>query len=362
MELSLTHRSPRRTRFGRKLPLACTLVIGLLGGCPPMPSDSQGAVGPQGPPGSAGADGQLRIFGNGSAGDRTVAASTTLADTNLQYANFTINADVTLTIPSGSVIRCTGTFTNNGNIVVQSGAAGSRQAIEENGTDLLDGGYIPSEAGVALSSSGPGDFGFGTSPRSGGRGGLGLPAFEARSELNPGPKAGGGGGGTFGFTGHSGGGSLTVLAQSAILNAATGTITAAGAGGGTRSGGGGGGVIILTSPGSVVNNGTVSANGGAGGNSDSFAGASGGGGGGIIHMLSPTITAGTTSVTGGLAGANGGAGSVSINPRQGGGGGGACGGDGGRGSSVSIAGTPSGADAGSAGHVLQSTVNPTALF
>jgi hypothetical protein len=51
-----------------------------------------------------------RLYGDGSAGDLTVAASTPLQATNTSYHNITISAG-TLTIPSGTLLRCTGSFT-----------------------------------------------------------------------------------------------------------------------------------------------------------------------------------------------------------------------------------------------------------
>src|SRR5262245_35538643 len=57
-----------------------------------------------------GAVGQLRIYGNGSAGDATVTQDIGLfalvPSGNVQFRNLTINAGVTLTVPSGSVLRC----------------------------------------------------------------------------------------------------------------------------------------------------------------------------------------------------------------------------------------------------------------
>jgi hypothetical protein len=333
---------------------------------------SQGAQGPQGNPGTDGtngtngtngadgADGQLRIYGDGSGGSETIASNMTLdnADANAQYVNFTVNAGVTLTIPSGAVMRCTGTFTNNGTIVIQSAAAGAQQTGADSAITV---NYSPPNPGISQRSASNGEFGDATSTRRGGSGGVGLSEFEARRVLSPGVNAGGGGGGAFFNVGAAGGGSLTVLAMGAITN--TGTITADGDdGAGSRDGGAGGGVVILASPTSVTNTGTVTADGGDGGPSDHFAGVGGGGGGGIIHYLSPNITAGTESAAGGTAGVPGAAGSVSTVPHQGGGGGGASGGDGGAGGSVTTANTPGGGGNGTAGHVLMTVVDPTALF
>jgi hypothetical protein len=319
----------------------------------------QGTQGTQGDPGMDGADGQLRIYGDGSSGSKTIAADTTLIGLNTQYENFTINAGFTLTIPSGAVIRCTGTFTNNGTIVIESAAAGALQTA--NASSAITVNYSPPNPGISQRSASNGEFGDATSTRNGGSGGVGLSEFEARRVLSPGVNAGGGSGGAFASAGAAGGGSLTVLAMGAITN--SGTITADGDdGAGSRDGGAGGGVVILASPTSVTNTGTVTADGGDGATSDNFAGVGGGGGGGIIHYLSPNITAGTETAAGGTAGAPGAAGSVSLVPHQGGGGGGASGGDGGAGGSVNAVNTPNNGSNGTAGHVLMTVVDPTALF
>src|SRR5262245_20807699 len=55
-----------------------------------------------GPPGTDGADGQLRIYGDGSAGAKTVAADEAwagdAAPTNPQFTDVTIDAAATLTV------------------------------------------------------------------------------------------------------------------------------------------------------------------------------------------------------------------------------------------------------------------------
>lgn len=48
------------------------------------------------------------VYGNGSAGTRMIAVNTVLADANQQYTSLTVDAGVTLTVASGTVIRCTG--------------------------------------------------------------------------------------------------------------------------------------------------------------------------------------------------------------------------------------------------------------
>lgn len=341
-----------------------------------------GAVGPQGEPGAPGADGQLRIYGDGSAGARTVAADENWTDpmvapTNFQFTDVVVNAGVTLTVPSGTVIRCTGAFRNEGNIVVGTGAAGGFFSS----TGFLGPSFglthVAGEAGIALRSAQNGELGDASEDRRAGVGGTGVPEPIARTILRPGFKAGGGGGagGTDTFlgstnAGSAGGGSLVVLCQGGVTN--NGTVTADGddsvfdLGGGTvisGGGGGGGGVVVLASPTQVTNAGTIQARGGAGQDSDGNEGPSGGGGGGIIHLLAPAVDdAGTEDVSGGAAGAQGAPGSVTADPRSGGGGGGGSGGNGGAGGGVNTAGNPAEASAGGAGFAFVTHVDPTALF
>jgi hypothetical protein len=284
-----------------------------------------------------------------------VAVATTLADLDLNYTDFTINTGVTLTIPSGAVIRCTGTFTNNGTIVVQTSARGGSQT---GANPMVESSYAPAHPGISISPAGCGEYGSNAATRTGGIAGVAISAFAARFILLPGANAGGGGGGAMGSTGASGGGSLVVVAKTSVFN--YGTITANGAAGAVRCGGGGGGMVILASAGTTANVGSISANGGAGGNSDASGGAGGGGGGGIVHLIGPNIVEGTVNVLGGAAGTA--AGSVTADPRQGGGGGGACGGNGGSGGNVSAAGTPGAASAGVAGLFLQTGIDPSWSF
>lgn len=314
-----------------------------------------GPEGPAGPQGATGPAGDGLTYGDGSAGPKTLAVSATLTDVNLQYTNFTIEVGVTLTIPSGAVIRCTGTFTNNGAIVVQTSARGGTETAT---IPSVDTSYTPPHPGVAISSAASGEYGSNAATRVGGLGGVAINAFAARFILQPGPNAGGGGGGAIGGLGGAGGGSLVIIARTAVNN--YGTITANGAAGPIRCGGGGGGIVILASPGAVVNTGTINANGGNGGNSDASAGTGGGGGGGIVHLVGPTVVPGTVNVLGGGGGAS--AGAVTSDPRQGGGGGGACGGNGGTGGSVTAAGTTATGGAGSTGQFLQTPVDPAGLF
>jgi hypothetical protein len=344
-----------------------------------------GAAGPPGEPGADGADGQLRIFGDGSAGAKTVAASETwtgdTAPTNLQFTDVTIDAAATLTVPSGTVIRCTGTFTNNGMVLVQTGAQGAFVTTSPLLGTSRGGVHVEGEAGISVRAAQSGELGDDTADRRAGVGGQGLTTEQARTILNPGVKAGGGGGaggsdfflGSFNG-GSNGGGSLVVLCQGAVTN--NGTITADGddstfelpGGGGTiisGGGGGGGGVVVLASKASVTNGatGTIQARGGAGQDSDTNEGPAGGGGGGIVHLLAPVVsTVGAADVSGGAPGVQGAAASVTLSPRAGGGGGGGSGGNGGAGGGVDTGDDPGPATDGEAGFVLTTTADPSALF
>jgi hypothetical protein len=284
------------------------------------------------------------------------------APTDFQFTDVTINGATTLTVPSGTVIRCTGTFTNNGTVTVQAGAKGAiRRGVDSTTTEAF---HATAHPGVSKRTATDGEAGDNSADRSGGIGGVGLSAFEARTLTRPGVNAGGGGGtgGVFATgddPGSDGGGSLVVLCQGAITNA--GTIDASGASD-TASGGGGGagGIVVLASRASVSNGGTINAKGGAGEGEDNDEAAAGGGGGGIVHLLAPSIGAGTIDVSGGAAGSF--VGTVLGNPRSGGGGGGACGGSGGVGGDVLSTNLTSVGTAGSTGQSLQSLVDPTALF
>jgi hypothetical protein len=276
---------------------------------------------------------------------------------NLQFVNFTIDAGVTLTVPSGAVIRCTGTFTNNGTIVVSYG-------------ERTNGQFASPGAGVSHAPAGNGGNSYDNSRNlPGASGGVGLSEAEATLLVTT-ARGGGAGGGLYdpwiSNPGGNGGGVLTILAQTAIINSSTGVIHADGETATfIASGGGAGGVVLLASPGSITQAGQITARGGNGTTTGlAFnAGAGGGGGGGIVHLLAPTIT--TTGGTVDVSGGNGQAGAAgSSGSRTSGAGGGACGGNGGPGGGITA--DPgnefSASGNGGAGYSLQSTVDPTALF
>ncbi len=327
------------------------------------PSGPEGPTGPTGPaglPGPAGQDAAMRTWGDGSAGAHTVDADMTLDDVNLQYTDFTVNANVTLTVPSGTVIRCSGTFTNRGTIMVSTGDRGAAATM---------GSVTTAGQGVSHRPPGNGGAGDGATWRFGGFGGVGVSESEASGLLRLGP-SGAAGGGAFPLMvlgeGGAGGGTLTVLSQVAINNASGAAIRANGATANTHGcGGGGGGIIVLASAGSITNSGAISAWGGHGRSADTpgawTVAGGGGGGGGIVHFLAPSITPGSVSVIAGLGGASDS--TPAVNQRSGGGAGGACGGDGGLGGGVSAgASPPTGGSNGVAGYVLESQLDPACLF
>ncbi len=324
-----------------------------------------GADGAAGAPGTDGADGQLRIFGNGSSGARTISSDASFAsagDANDQYTDFIVDTGVTLTVPSGTVIRCTGQFINRGTIVVADGAVGGERSGVD--TSSFDPSGRPAQPGVSTRVAGNGEVGTDAAARAGGLAGGGLSEFESAVTLDIGVNAGGAGGAAF-AAGGGGGGGFTVIAQGEITN--SGAINARGAAGAVGGGGGGGGVVILASGTRVTQaaGASISVKGGDGGASGAAEGPGGGGSGGIIHFLAPDISnGGTTDVTGGAAGALGVAGSVTAAMRSGGGGGGATAGNAGAGGAVSAgaAADPAAAEGGSAGFILQTVTDPKALF
>ncbi|HXJ34509.1 MAG TPA: hypothetical protein VMS22_10810 [Candidatus Eisenbacteria bacterium] len=318
----------------------------------------EGAFGPAGPQGPGG---ELRIYGNGSAGPLTVETQNAFDDvTNLQFTDLTIPTTALVFVASGTVIRCTGTFTNNGTLQVGGAAEGASHFVPNGGS--IDPASRGAHPGVSPGAAMSGERAQSVSSYAG-SGGTALEPRQARRLLAPGLYGGGGGGygsGQFG-SGGTGGGSVTILAAVAAVN--NGVIDASGT---TQqsftAGGGAGGIIIVASRGSVTNNGVLRAEGTAGGDSFLDGGAGGGGGGGIVHLLAPTINSvGSVAVAGGAPGATGSPGSVIASIRYGGGGGGACGGAGGYGGSVNNQ-SPIAATGGDPGQMFESLLDPTSLF
>ncbi len=347
--------------------LVVVLLVAAGGGCdgPRGPAGGPGAPGDMGDPGDPGApgDSSARLYGDGSAGDATLTGETTLDDTNLMYGDFTVEEGATISIPSGAVIRCSGSFVNRGTIVVLPTPSGGHSYY----TQGIPGGIIPRtlppHSGVALQAAEHGELARDTSSAGGGYGGRGMAALQASQLLHPGMHGGGGGAGSLiGYTGGNGGGSLVVIARASLSN--PGLIRAGGdEGNGPGAGGGAGGVVILASAGTLENAGTIQARGADGSDSAINTAAGGGGGGGIVHLIGPDVSnEGGANIVGGLAGSSGAAGSVTGNPRSGGGGGGACGGNGGLGGTVNGANDPDPAEDGGVGHVLVTESDPATML
>jgi collagen type VII alpha len=269
---------------------------------------------------------------------------------DVQCTDFSVSSGVTLTVPSGTVIRATGTATIMGTIVV---AAGGSQGL-----------YLQ-----------PAEFG----PSTTAGGGVALPVYSLKKIVHPGTFGGGNGG--FVSSGNGfinantgvGGGSISIYAAGAI--SISGSITANGgpgeefAGSTTLDaycgGGGAGGIIILASSTSISNTGApgLAVNGGAGaaaivnGSTDGCE-PGGGGGGGILHLLSPSNTLGTLTTnytyTGGAAGTGT---PANVGDAYGGG---AMGGNGGTGSNFGFG---QSATAGSSGQAFTTVVaNPATII
>jgi hypothetical protein len=336
---------------------------------PEGPTGPAGSTGPEGPPGATGPtgptgpDGQLRIYGDGSAGAQTLSGGGLTG--NLQFTDLTIASGATVDVGSGAVIRCTGNFTNDGTLVVAKVEDGGFTANGPIDPSTVIYPIEPANPGWAarIASNGATAINFGPAP--GGVGGTALSPIDAPFLLEPGPIGGGGGGNSGIGGGGPGGGALVILVAGTVTN--SGSILANGFSGSGNSGGGAGGIIIIASPTSITNTGTLGAHGGPSQDVTMFAngvyGSGGGGGGGIVHLLAPTVTAGTVDVAGGLAGAVPAA-PVSEQFHVGGGGGGAMGGSGGSGGQVP-AGNPAQPQKGTnglAGQLIVDQFDPTALF
>jgi hypothetical protein len=304
--------------------------------------------------------------GDGSAGTLNIAANTDWTSTfptNTSFTDCTIAAGFTLTVPAGTVIRCTGGFTNNGTISVASVGNNGYFFIYAQGSNTMQQQGI----GDAYSQAGEPSYSrdFGTTPTilSGGFGSSGIPQAVAVSSWNRFRMGGSAGSAHQAGSSSSGGGLLKIMARGAIAN--TGQITADGTVG-SQGGGGGGGIVVMASLVSVTNasGASIDANGGAGGAFQSNNGAGGGGGGGIVVMVAPTIdNAGTVNVAGGAAGTpNPTAGAVASAQSSGGGGGGACGGNGGNGGQVLSTGEANAASDGLEGYVIELLANPATML
>jgi hypothetical protein len=329
------------------------------------PTGLQGPTGQQGPTGNQGPQGVsgiLNLYGDGSDGDITHSSSATYDPTQL-YHNIVVNNAATLTLPTGSVVRCTGSLINYGTISVALGAKGGEREVASSAT-IHTTDPLP-HPGNSARAAVNGRIGVDGGQILGGVGGKSPDGTAARALFFP-PYYGGGGGGGSGQSGNggSGGGSAMILCKEGITN--YGTIRANGGDGfgiNSGTGGGGGGIIILASSTSVDNFGVIQANGGAGDDGAPPTAPGGGGGGGIVRVIAPDydLSAGTLEVLGGLKGNPGPNFSPGSTARYSGGGGGAGGGDGGGGAGINFNSGYLSAFQGNAGDVHFTATDPLLL-
>lgn len=307
-----------------------------------------GAAGTNGAAGSAGADGKIAIWGDGSNGDLVVTDGSELSHTK-QYDDITIPAGATVYARSGQTIKCTGTFTNNGTLFIESGSGGGyMQDID--GTTYFPSVSLPS-LGLSYVPASTGECATIGNNAEGGNGGLGFGGTPGKypTKIASNASAGSGAGAPVGAGGNAGG-AIAINCKGGIINSSTGIINAYGANGQSGGGGGGGGIIIFASNGSVTNAGAIDVHGGNGGASTTKSCPGGGAGGGFVHFISPSVSnTGSVNVSGGTIGTQPIA--ISATLRCGGGGGGASYGAGGGAHRVTTsetcsAGNSAGADGG----------------
>jgi hypothetical protein len=249
----------------------------------------------------------LAIYGDGSDGDVTIAADTTLTR-DMFYNNLTISAGYTLN-PNGYRIFVKGTLTNNGTIA-RNGNDGTTDALAA----APGGAALP--AGTIGGSGAGGDSG-GAYAGSGGSGG-GVIVIAAKtidnsggtisanggaggSTADPAGTAAGAGGAGGGATAAKSGGRALPVAISGWETEAVAGLIQGGAGGG---GGGGSGSDGLAGE-SVAP--ALGGAGGAGGDNNTAGngGGGGGGGGGTVIIIYNSATWGIETADGGAGGTGG---------------------------------------------------------
>ena len=300
-----------------------------------LTSDAQGNGSWQ----AASGGGSTSSYGDGSAGSLIISSVTNWNtdppnNQNLQFTDLTINAN--LTVPSGTIIRCTEAFTLANGVtitVLPTTSYDDPGAVDgfPYGGKTVNNNHIRF-GGIGASSD--------------------LEALKALSN-----NKGGSSGASVGLNvaessyGSLGGGRLTIICQGNL--SVNGTINANGQSTPNPSatnlantvgaGGGGGGVVVLASTGTVAISGVVNANGGNGANGENLSGSGegggGGGGGGLVFVIAPAANAvSTTNIS--VAGGTGGTNKSSSTTDSPGTGGGACGGNGGNGGARSDSAVP----------------------
>jgi hypothetical protein len=249
--------------------------------------------------------------GSGSDGALVVSGNSTLPAGEYQLTSLTVNPGATLTVGGFAIIRCLGTVSLQGTIVVSAYQPGGTTTVGGafgldaggNGSGIGAGGGAQSDngGGGGGGNGGPGGHGY-----TGGGGGV---AYPWRIQ----PFGSGGGAGqttTTGSAGYGGGGGggLVIVSKGAV--SIGGSITAngdPGAGGSNGGGGGSGGTIAIFSETSINSSASIQARGGSGGS-----GKGGGGGGGHVLIVAPTTSvspapdvSGGSGISGGASGATG---------------------------------------------------------
>ncbi len=312
----------------------------------------------------------MRPYGDGSAGELRIGRhplGTGFAQLNRQFTNVTIEARFVASAYSGTIIRCTGDFVNDGTLDVHHISGGGftgDEFVDEDSTTFL---YQPPHPGWSLRLPCNGEVADNHGAATGGFGGTSLrPEGQARNLLWPGMFGGGAGANSRGGAGGYGGGALVILAQGKFVN--NGVIRANGVYGSGNAGSGAGGIIVIAARSTIENAGTIEARG-----ADSRTtvgipmgawGSGGAGGGGIVHLIGRRVLAagGSVNVSGGTPGSV--ARATSAARHVAGGGGGACGGNGGNGGDVPAGDptTPRPGTIGGIGLVLIDELDPTELF
>lgn len=267
---------------------------------------------------SAPGGGTIQVYpfiGDGSDGSVTISSNTDLGSANnKQYANLTINANVSLTGNTDMTTRISGTLTyGNSSSSLNVDGKGAVGSINNGaGGDGQYLGNIISGTGASTDGAGAGgaSFGYGGGSQ-GGTNTVVLTTNRVTSLFLAIGTYGAGGSAIDGTTGANGGGGLVV-----IVNAISGTgiISASGipATGISKDSGGGGGGCVTVICYSVLPAMKISANGGNG----QYVGGTyygGGGGGGAVIIQSLNSSAATITASGGASsGGSSGAGTNGI--------------------------------------------------
>lgn len=248
-------------------------------------------------------------FGDGSDGNVTIAANTTLTR-DMYYENLTINVGTTLTT-GGYRVFVSETLVVAGTISAAGGSAVGRVAGTVPYTaKVLGSGATGGTGGVALATGTSGGS-LTSNTRMGGLGGAG---GASASLVTVGVLAGGAAG-TGTVCPVTYGGTTVFMSVAALLRGRdmNNTLIAGGSGGGggaggavtVGGGGGAGGGIIVIAARMVTQTGTITVAGGNGAAGGTSAGGGAGGGGGCVCIVTTTIGGISPNVGGGLGGAPG---------------------------------------------------------